>query len=258
MKIILFDIKSNSLLENETIFDNLKNIYTFISIISFLPKSYWQKRGLYLLLNHTSIAYTRLPDPYDGPKLFSAPKSELLACFNPITIAKAMQAENPEWLPVYIKHEFNVTVAPGTNPFEQKEFLGKLIKSQIAALNHSNTNDIAVQYIMPLKNVFLGLQRFPNKAEKAKPIIQKIQTGFFDSYNISQLLFLLEGYVAQFENNIPEISTDENGFKKLFISLTACKSISINNFGEAQLLSNLYHLSQLYNGFIALKNEQPK
>lgn len=228
-----------------------------LSANCFLHKTYHQKRGLYLLLNQPSVAYVRLPDPYDGPKLPPVPKSELLACFNPIAIAKAMRAENPEWLPIYIKHEFNLTVAPGINPFDNREFLGKLIKTKIAALNHSDTNDMAAHYIMPLKNVFLGLQRFPNKTEKAKPMVRKIQADFFESYTISQLLFLLEGYVAQFENH-PEISKVENGFKKLFISLAACRAIPINNFGEAQLLSNLYHLSQLYNDFVALKNEQPK
>lgn len=229
-----------------------------LSANCFLHKTYWQKRGLYLLLNHPSVAYVRLPDPYDGPNLPPAPKSELLACFNPIAIAKAMRAENHEWLPIYIKHEFNLTVAPGNNPLANREFLGKLIKTKIAALNHSDTNDIAAHYIMPLKNVFLGLQRFPNRTEKAKPMVQKIQVDFFEDYTISQLLFLLEGYVEQFENNFTGISEDENGFKKLFISLAACRSIPINNFGEEQLLSNLNILSQLYNDFAKITNEQSK
>ena len=241
------------LFNNYSIADKNKTLYKIIyksnsfdyTIHSFLPKEYWQKRGLYVLLKHPAITYIRLPDSCKQEPLPKISKEELQACFNPITIAKALEKEQAQWLDFYIKHEFGIEAKRGGNPFTQKEFLQKLIKQKLSVLNHGKTNDVNSRYIMPLKNILQSLQRFPNKLEKAKPIVENLQSSFFESYEIVQILFLLQGYKNEFGK-----LKDNDTLKiiNLNTSMVYCKSITLNNDKE----KHVAQLSLFFSNFTAL------
>lgn len=223
---------------------------SFIVVVSFLPIEYWKKRGFILLLQNPSVIYIRLPYPYKGKELPKATIGELQKCFNPISIAKALEKDHPGWLAFYMKHEFGKTITENKNPLREQEFLGKLILSKLAVFNHSKSNDLLTQYIMPMKNALEGLQRFPNKESEILPIIRKLQDNFFSNYNVLQVGYLLQEYVEISKNRNDK---KLNNLKDLQLSFSDCKSMLFKGFDYEQISYNLEILSNFYTNYKAVK-----
>lgn len=233
---------------------------------SFLPKPFWQKRGLILLLNHPKVTFTQLPDtpPEEDKELLT--KSEFLHCLNPVKICYALEQENKEWLQFFVKEHFDKKVPLGYNPMQDEEFLGKLIQYKLAILNHSGTNDMQARYILPVNTLLRNLLKFPDKLERVKSVFQKTQTDFFESFEVFELLCYLEQYdnigaveSALSRNRVKEIHDQREGAavkrKQLYATLSRLRAFQLNNFDREQITFNLETLSQLNNQYLALKNE---
>ncbi len=252
-EILLYSLNKKRLLTISEIWNLFKiNNYSYYHISSFLPKSYWQKRGLNLLLNNRSIAYIQLPESYEGSELPETNEEDFLKCFNPIKIATELFKARAEWLPFYIKQEFGVELPKSQNPFVQKECFIKIIKKKFSILNHSSKNDIAAQFQMPMRTILISLKQFPDKLEKVKEMLKKLQSDFFNNYEVAQLLFLLDGYLKQFDNEIDTVSIKFMNFNN---SLINCKEITLNYFDKEILNNNLQVLEELNINFIAMKND---
>lgn len=240
--------------------------YNYSKITSFLPKPFWQKRGLILLLNHPKVSFTQLPDSTPEKDDEPLTKQELLACLNPITICNALEQENAAWLQFFVKEHFDKKVSLGYNPMQDEEFLGKLIQYKLAVLNHSGTNDMQARYILPVNTLLSNLLKFPDKLERVKSVFQKTQTDFFESFEVFELLYYLEQYdsivtveSALSRNRVKEIHDQRESAavkrKQLYVTLSNLRAFQLNNFDREQITFNLETLSQLNNLYLALKNE---
>lgn len=257
MVVALYNEFSKKLLTNSDCWGLLINCnqyeYDCCLFSSFLPKSYLQKRGFYLLFKHPSVTFIRLPEVYKDCKTPKVNVEELKKCFNPLIIAETLYNGHPEWLPVYIKHEFGLETPFNQNPFTKREFLCKLIDNKLEVLNHTSINDIATRYQLPMRHLLLSLERFPDRLDKVKPILIKLHSDFFYNYEVAQLLFLLDGYVKQFEEK--EVDAHSIKLKNFYNSLMQCKAIGENYFDTVFLNYNLQVLDELYINYIAMKNE---
>lgn len=226
----------------------LGNIYCYKS---FLPRPFWQKRGLILLLNHPKVTFTQLPDEPSGENKEPLSKSELLDCLNPVAICNALEQENKEWLQFFVKEHFDKKVPLGVNPMQDEEFLGKLISYKLAVLNHSGGSDMQARYILPVNTLLRNLLKFPDKLERVREQFVKTQAAFFESFEVFELLCYLEQY-----NHIVAIENDFTGKRKNFYNiLLQLKGFQLINFDREQINFNLEILSQLTPQYLAIKNE---
>lgn len=249
-----------------SITDYSLNAYNVYNFISFLPKPFWQKRGLILLLKHPKVTFTQLPDiPREEQKEVLS-KSELLNCLNPVTICNVLEQENAAWLQFFVKEHFDKKVPLGFNPMQDEEFLGKLIQYKLAILNHSGTSDMQARYILPVNTLLSNLLKFPDKLERVKTVFEKTQNNFFESFEVFELLCYLEQYdsIVAVEstlsrNRVKEIHDQRESAavkrKQLYVTLSNLRAFQLDNFDRKQITFNLETLSQLNNQYLALKNE---
>ncbi len=226
----------------------LGNIYCYKS---FLPRPFWQKRGLILLLNHPKVTFTQLPDepPSDSNGVLT--QSELLECLNPVAICNVLEQENKEWLQFFVKEHFDKKIALGVNPMQDEESLGKLISYKLAVFNHSGSNDMQARYILPVKTLLSNLLKFPDKLERVRVQFVKTQREFFESFEVFELLCYLE----QFDTIAVVESVFSRKRKNFYDTLYQLKAFSLNNFDQKEITFNLEILSQLTPQYLAIKNE---
>lgn len=249
-----------------SITDYSLNAYNVYNFISFLPKPFWQKRGLILLLNHPNVTFTQLPNTVSEKDNEPLTKQELLNCLNPVAICNALEQENAAWLQFFIKEHFDKEVSLGYNPMQDEEFLGKLIQYKLAILNHSGPSDMQARYILPVNTLFRNLLKFPDKLERVKTVFEKTQKDFFECFEVFELLCYLEQYdsIVAVEstlsrNRVKEIHDQRESAavkrKQLYATLSNLRAFQLNNFDREQIFFSLETLSQLNNQYLALKNE---
>lgn len=227
------------------------HFFSKCNIKSLLNVSFWQKRGLILLLNHPKVTFTQLPDgPSDDNKEVIT-RCELLECLNPVAICNALEQENKEWLQFFVNEYFDEKVALGVNPMQDEEFLGKLISYKLAVLNHSGSSDMQARYILPVKTLLSNLLKFPDKLDPVRQQFVKTQQAFFESFDVFELLCYLEQY-----NTIAMVESDFSKKRRNFYkTLLQLKAFSLNNFYQEDITYNLETLSQLTPQYLAIKNE---
>lgn len=226
------------------------NTYQIV-FFSFLPKSYWQKKGLFLLLDHPSVIYQHLPETYIINKPILK-KEELLQLFDPMESARQIENLNNNWLSIYVNNTLNLEINIGINPFRDEEFVKKLIISEIRILNHSSSNDIGSRLIMPIKNILKSVLDFPDKFEKVKEIFHKLQIDFFCSYEIQQLLFLLKGYKFIRESINYPINDKLCNF---YDTMVKCRDINLENFNREIIHETINIVESFYKQYKIVKNE---
>lgn len=236
----LFNYNKNKLLIIDLIYvESIKRKSNIFN--SFLPKSYWQKRGLYLLLKNPAVKYIRLPDNYNQDPLPKIKKQELQNCFNPIAIVKALEKEQPQWLDFYLKYEFGLNI--NDNPLNNSRVLEKIIKIQISKIKHGSNKSLINTFIAPLQISLNGLLKLPHLEDKIRSNIITTCNDFFDEYTVFKLVCLLE------HHSILENKTFKSQSSQLLSDFNQVKQLIQKEFSESTILSILEHLKNLQNIF---------